>query len=191
MELCEMNDKLSYVALMDNLTGLYNRQGLQNNLDKRFEEKDMVTAVGYIDLDNFMYYNDNFGHEIGDLVLVSFANIIKNICKEKGVGVRYGGDEFLIIMNLAQKEQAIKVANSIFGTLQSEKSFIPLIEKTLERKIEICDDKRVSCSVGISFIDRTKGDKAFDIALKQADDALYYIKRNGKGRYEVWRPEMV
>ena len=191
MELCEMNDKLSYVALMDNLTGLYNRQGLQNNLDKRFEEKDMVTAVWYIDLDNFKYYNDNFGHEIGDLVLVSFANIIKNICKEKGVGVRYGGDEFLIIMNLAQKEQAVKVANSIFGTLQSEKSFIPLIEKTLERKIEICDDKRVSCSVGISFIDRTKGDKAFDIALKQADDALYYIKRNGKGRCEVWRPEMV
>ena len=189
LEICSMNDKLSYVALMDNLTGLYNRQGLQNNLDKKFEEPDTLTAVLYIDLDNFKYYNDNFGHDIGDLVLVSFANIIKNICKEKGVGVRYGGDEFLIIMNLDKYEEATEIATSIFDTLYNDKSFIPLVEKTLGRKVEISDDKRVSCSVGISFLDKKYGDKAFGIALKQADDALYYIKRNGKGRYEVWRPE--
>lgn len=189
-ELRSMNDKLRRVALMDNLTGLYNRQGLQNSLDKKFEEPDMITAVLYIDLDNFKYYNDNFGHEIGDLVLVSFANIIKNICKEKGVAVRYGGDEFLMIMNFAQQDEVIKVANSIYETLHNDKSFIPLIEKTLGRTIEISEDKMVSCSVGISFLDKQYGDNAFEIALKKADDALYFIKRSGKCRYEIWRPEM-
>ena len=189
-ELCVMNDKLSYVALMDNLTGLYNRQGLHNVLDKKFEEKDILTSVLYIDLDNFKYYNDNFGHDIGDLVLVSFANVIKNICKEKGVAVRYGGDEFLVIMNLNAESEAVEIAKGIFDTLHKESAFIPLIEKTLGHKIEISEDKKVSCSVGISFFDKQYGKNAFEFALKQADDALYYIKRNGKGRYEVWGPDM-
>lgn len=190
-ELRSMNDKLSYVALIDNLTGLYNRQGLQNNLDKKFEESKMFTAILYIDLDNFKYYNDNFGHEIGDLILVSFANMIKKICGEKGFAVRYGGDEFLIIMNLEQQEEAVKVATNIYTSLEEGDSFIPLVEHALGKQIEISDDKKVSCSVGISFLDRQYGDKAFDIALKRADDALYYIKRTGKCRYEMWRPEMV
>ena len=98
-----MNDKLRRVALMDNLTGLYNRQGLQNNLDKEFEETDKITAVFYIDLDNFKYYNDTFGHEIGDLVLVSFANIIKNICKEKGVAVIFVGEDLDVLISLCDR----------------------------------------------------------------------------------------
>ena len=189
-ELRLMNDKLRYAALTDNLTGLYNRQGLQNNLDKNFEETGMFTTIFYIDLDNFKYYNDNFGHEIGDLILVSFANMIKNICRENGFAVRYGGDEFLIIMNLKQQEDAVEVATGIFETLHKESSFIPLVEQALGKTIVISDDKKVSCSVGISFLDGQYGDKAFDIALKQADDALYYIKRTGKCRYEVWTPRV-
>ena len=190
-ELRSMNDKLRYFALMDNLTGLYNRQGLQSNLDKKFEETDRLTAILYIDLDNFKYYNDNFGHEIGDLILVSFANTIKKICGDNGFAVRYGGDEFLIIMNLEHREDVIEIASGIFDSLDRDNSFIPLIEQALGKTIEISDDKKVSCSVGISFLDGQHGDKAFDIALKQADDALYYIKKTGKCRYEMWRSEMV
>lgn len=189
-ELRAMNEKLRCVALMDNLTGLYNRQGLQNNLDNKLEEIDKNTAIFYIDLDNFKYYNDNFGHEIGDLILVSFANLIKNICRKNGYAVRYGGDEFLIIMNLEQPEDASEVASGIFESLSKNNSFIPLVERALGKSIEISDDKKVSCSVGISFLDGRYGDKAFDIALKQADDALYYIKRTGKCRYEIWSQDM-
>lgn len=191
LELCSMNDKLRQVALTDNLTGLYNRQGLQSILDKRIEESDILTAVLYMDLDNFKYYNDNFGHEIGDVVLVAFAKIIKNICENKGIAIRYGGDEFLIVMSIHHENEAIEVAKSIFNNLHNDDSFIPLVEKMLGRKIEISDDKKLSCSIGISLIDSQQGNKAFDIALKQADDALYYIKRNGKDRYEVWTPGMV
>ena len=122
---------------------------------------------------------------------MSFANIITNICKEKGFAVRYGGDEFLIIMNFEQQDEVIEVANSIFDSLHNDGAFIPLVEKKLGRTIEISDDKKVSCSVGISFFDKQYGDKAFEIALKQADDALYFIKRSGKCRYEIWNPEMV
>jgi GGDEF domain-containing protein len=84
----------------------------------------------------------------------------------------------------------MEVAKTLFDLLHREQAFIPLVEQALGKMIEICDDKKVSCSVGISFLDKQQEDKAFDIALKQADDALYYIKRTGKCRYEMWRPEM-
>ena len=109
---------------------------------------------------------------------------------DKGFAVRYGGDEFLIIMNLQQRDEAIAIAKGIFDMLDENNAFIPLVEQALDRSVEISDDRKVSCSVGVSFLDDQYGDEAFDIALKQADDALYYIKRTGKCRYEVWTPEM-
>lgn len=190
-ELCSMNSKLQYVALVDNLTGLFNRQGLQYNLEKKLHNKNKATAILYVDLDNFKYYNDNFGHDVGDLILVSFANIMKNICGEDGFAVRYGGDEFLVIMNLERREEAMAAAASIFDLIEKENAFIPLVERSIGKPVDISEEKRVSCSVGISFVDKYEGHSSFDIALKQADDALYFIKRNGKKRYEMWRPEMV
>jgi diguanylate cyclase (GGDEF)-like protein len=185
-----MNEKLRYVAHVDNLTELYNRQGLEQHLNEKLKKTDTSTAVIYIDLDNFKYYNDTFGHKIGDLVLVAFANVIKKICRENGFAVRYGGDEFLLIIDFEQQEEIIEVAKGIFDSIDVEESFIPLVEQTLGKSVDISKDKKVSCSIGISFLDKQQGDKAFDIALKQADDALYYIKRTGKCRYEIWRPEM-
>jgi diguanylate cyclase (GGDEF)-like protein len=188
-ELRSMNNKLRYVALIDNLTGLFNRQGLQYNLERKLHEKGAVTAILYVDLDNFKYYNDHFGHDVGDLILVSFANIIKNICEGDGFAVRYGGDEFLMILNLERKEEALEAASSIYDVLEKENSFQALVERSIGKKIEISNERKVSCSVGISFLDKYEL-RAFDIALKQADEALFYIKRTGKRRYDMWKPEM-
>lgn len=190
-ELRSMNNKLRYVALVDNLTGLFNRQGLQYNLDKKLHEGNRITAILYVDLDNFKYYNDQFGHEVGDLILVSFANIMKNICEGDGFAVRYGGDEFLMILNLDRQEEAIEAASSIYDVLEKEDSFVHLVERSIGRKVQISENKKVSCSIGISFLDKYEGNKAFDLALKQADDALFYVKRTGKRRYEMWKPEMI
>ena len=66
----KMNDQLSDMAVKDQLTGLYNRQGFEKNMEEWSSRKDLYKAVIYIDLDNFKYYNDNFGHELGDYVLV-------------------------------------------------------------------------------------------------------------------------
>ena len=90
-------------------------------------------------------------------------------------------------MNFEQQDEVIEVANSIFDSLHNDGAFIPLVEKKRGRTIEISDEKKVSCSVGISFFDKQHGDAAFEIALKQADDALYFIKKSGKCRYEISR----
>ncbi len=186
-ELRRMNSRLQNMALKDNLTGLYNRQGLQYNIDQTmlFADK-KVCAILYMDLDNFKYYNDHFGHEVGDLILVAFANVIKNICGEDGFAVRYGGDEFLIILYLDKAKEAEDAAKSIYLTIKREDGFQDLVEKTVKCKVEIPESNRVSCSIGISYVDKNVEEKAFDKALKKADDALYFIKKTNKGRYEVW-----
>lgn len=186
-ELRKMNSRLQTIALKDNLTGLYNRQGLQYNIDRNVLQVDRnVCSILYMDLDNFKYYNDHFGHEVGDLILVAFANVIKNICGEDGFAVRYGGDEFLIILYLDESREAEEAAKSIYQTIENEDSFRGLVEKTVGHKVEISDSNRVSCSIGICCLDKNDGENAFETALKRADDTLYYIKRTNKGRYEVW-----
>ena len=92
----KMNDQLSDMAVKDQLTGLYNRQGFEKNMEEWSSRKDLYKAVIYIDLDNFKYYNDNFGHELGDYVLVRFAQVLEESVKDVGYAVRYGGDEFII-----------------------------------------------------------------------------------------------
>lgn len=186
-ELREMNNRLKTIALTDNLTGLYNRQGLQYNINKiGIQTNRNVCSILYMDLDNFKYYNDHFGHEVGDLILVAFANAIKSICGTDSFAVRYGGDEFLIILYLDKAEEAEEAAKSIYCTIKNESAFQGLVEKTVGHKVDISESNRVSCSIGISSVNQTDGANAFENALKRADDALYFIKRTKKGRYEVW-----
>lgn len=197
-EFIRMNKKLHTMALKDNLTGLYNRQGLQYNIDNKiYQGKGSVCAILYMDLDNFKYYNDNFGHEIGDIILVAFSDVINNICDNDGFAVRYGGDEFLIILYLDNKHEAEEAAESIYKTLEEEKAFKNLVDQAVGYEVDIPREYWVSCSIGIACFDNSmdkhthkqeekcRGNE-FEDALKRADDTLYYIKRTKKGRYETW-----
>ena len=88
MELIQrMNGQLSDMAVTDQLTGLYNRQGFEKMVRQRDCQEANKKAVIYIDLDNFKYYNDNFGHELGDYVLVRFAQVLKNVVYGIGYAV--------------------------------------------------------------------------------------------------------
>ena len=186
-QLKDINNRLSRMALEDGLTGLYNRQGLKYKiLNSDIFNNKQECGILYLDLDNFKYYNDHFGHEAGDLILISFANMLKEICGESGFAVRYGGDEFLAIISTDDRNQIINSAKNIFKTLIKKNAFTSEIENLLNRKIDIKQSNKVSCSIGISFIDNGMGEEAFEAALKKADDTLYYIKNSTKGRYELW-----
>lgn len=78
----------------DALTGAYNRRYFEEKIRK----STVSAGVAMIDLDDFKLYNDSFGHDTGDVVLITFVNIIKNCTRKTDMLIRYGGDEFLLIM---------------------------------------------------------------------------------------------
>ena len=188
----KMNAQLEQTSVTDMLTGLYNRQGFAKTLReemKKYESApDVTTTVLYIDLDNFKFYNDTFGHAIGDVILVSFAEIFKQITKDKGYAIRYGGDEFVIVLTESSEEEGVEVAKSIYRRLDETDGFAERLKQKMGKDFKIDPKNRVSCSIGISTAN-VFSKEAIDEAMKQADDALYVVKKTTKRNYRVWKPD--
>lgn len=190
-ELKFVNDRLKQLAICDNLTGLFNRQGFSEEITNRIRycekaKKDVEISFLYADLDNFKYYNDTFGHDIGDLILKEFSTIISNITKDRGYAVRYGGDEFILVIYSVDRQEVEQAAKDIYASLEREKGFEDKISAQIGKKVKIPKERNVSCSVGISntstSADGHTKDK-IDETLKHADEMMYYVKKTTKHRY--------
>lgn len=174
-----MNSQLEKTSITDQLTGIYNRMGFDSILSKLEGSRGMAF---YIDLDNFKYYNDNFGHEVGDVILVEFARLLTDVAGDKGYPIRYGGDEFILFMPDIEKEKAVEIAREILNRMsnqirQSVHDGItgnPIIEK----------GKEITCSIGISKCEKVTTEN-MEETLKQADKALYHVKSDKKGDYAL------
>ena len=142
----------------------------------------------YIDLDNFKYYNDTFGHDIGDVLLVSFSKLFKNIVGDTGYSVRYGGDEFLVILPNATGSTGVEIANSIYKKLDETNGFEGEIKAKMGHNFEVPKNRRVNCSIGIATA-KEASMAAVTEALKCADSALYVVKKSTKGAYRVYQGE--
>ncbi|MBQ4068551.1 MAG: GGDEF domain-containing protein [Lachnospiraceae bacterium] len=191
-KLQKANARLSQLAVTDMLTGLLNRQGLSEQMDQYYcmnakTNKKNEFAIMYADLDNFKYYNDTYGHDIGDIVLCGFANIIDKICTDnKGFAVRYGGDEFLMIINSSDKDEIDKMAQSIYCSIDEKEGFEPEVCKALGENVNVPMNRRLSVSVGIYLLPEVNLHelrKSMYEAISYADKVLYYIKRTEKSRY--------
>ena len=190
-ELKGLNERLKYFAISDQLTGIYNRKGFSDIIDEHIakavkEEASLELTIIYCDLDKFKYYNDTFGHEVGDVLLVEFAHLIQKICKNQGYAIRYGGDEFVLMLNHANKKKAERAAKAIYGAIEKSNSFLKQVEKIVGDTVEISPENRLSSSIGITFVTGEPSKEVVEDAIKRADDTLYYIKRTGKRRYEFW-----
>lgn len=184
----KINAKLERSAVTDFLTGLYNRDGFFRNvetmLERSLKEKcSMDMALIYLDLDNFKYYNDTFGHDVGDIVLKEIAIILKKISRNNGFATRFGGDEFLVTIMSAQRETAQKTATQIMEKIKEAQCFIPMIEEFLGEEVVIPENKKVSCSMGIVLRENIREKQEFGDIIKEADKALYDIKRTTKNNY--------
>lgn len=190
-ELKEKNKLLENLAHTDNLTGLLNRQGFNKIVDEKIditntnEYVETYITVMYIDLDNFKYCNDTFGHDIGDFVLKTFSKLFTDIIGKSGYVVRYGGDEFVIVVENINKYYGEEVAEAIFEELKEDDSFKLLIENKLGREVNIPEESKLSCSIGIA-VDQSGKVKTISELLKHADEALYDVKRSSKHDYKVW-----
>lgn len=161
-------------ASNDALTQLFNREAFIKSLTAAIEEsaaKKSLDAMMFIDLDDFKFFNDQYGHACGDEVLKFVADTLKEISFERGFAGRFGGDEFVICLtNLTLYGDSGKIAQEIIDILgngfTSESTGLKL---------------NVHCSVGIAFL-RESGKNAEEV-IAAADEAMYNIKKHGKSAY--------
>ena len=130
-------------------------------------------SILYIDMDNFKYINDTFGHQAGDLVLVSFAEILKSVTRAVDIAARYGGDEFIVLMPNTDYDSAKIVAERIAEKLEEADSFRQYIEELKKHPVSIDERYRLSGSYGIAVY---QADESIDEMIKRADKALYAMK---------------
>ncbi len=161
------NRELVRLSLTDPLTGIYNRGKFDQELKKWFglvERYSHDCALVLFDLDDLKAINDAYGHMVGDQVLITITNLVKDIIRNSDVFARWGGDEFVILLPNTDKDEAIKLVERI-GNVISTHSFDQV--------------GYISCSFGIASFDEANDMNAL---LNIADKKLYQAKMNGKNQ---------
>lgn len=171
---------LQETTLKDPMTDLYNRRFLETYTDTLVASTlRRRTRVGILmcDMDFFKEVNDNHGHEAGDIVLIKTAEVLKNCVRASDLVIRYGGEEFLILLiDIKSRDDIAELAERIRSSMESTTITIPdgVLKKTI--------------SIGYSeFPDDSEG---FWEAIKYADVALYRAKSEGRNRVVSFTKEM-
>lgn len=161
------HERIFDVSMTDPLTGIYNRRYLYQMLEQFSANLSQVPAPQYtllmMDLNHFKKINDLYGHSEGDLVLKAFSETLKISCRKNDIPIRYGGDEFILILVGAHLEEAKQVEKRIVEL------FDPLCAKYPD----------VPLSVSFGYAESNKGH--LDDIIKTADDLLYKNKGKIKG----------
>ncbi len=171
-----LQEELRDQALIDPLTGLFNRRQIDYSLDReisRAKRKNSTIAMIMIDVDHFKRFNDQHGHQVGDLVLKALGKLLKKNVRGEDIASRFGGEEFMLILPDASSENAVERAEEIKHRLQHD-----VCVQCEGRKIE-----KVTASFGVAVFPQDAVDGAGLIAA--ADKALYHAKALGRNRIEL------
>lgn len=155
-------------AIVDSLTGLFNRRGC----DVKLQELDIeeVHSTLAIDIDHFKNINDQFGHFIGDKVIQRIAKVIKTTISDKDIAVRFGGEEFVVVMVNKTMTQAHEIAEKIRLSIASLK----LMQRDSKAYLP-----KISVSIGIA---ERQDELNWTALFEQADIALYQAKNTGRNK---------
>ncbi|MBU2279276.1 MAG: GGDEF domain-containing protein [Gammaproteobacteria bacterium] len=178
----DLIDKLRHDAHTDKLTGAKNRRYFFRFapplLQQMHLEKKPVCLV-MIDIDHFKQINDQYGHQMGDLVLQHFAGIIIQQLKSADLFARYGGEEFALLLPVCPISGAVQKINQLQSQLQSQ----PLQHKSASAEAE---QQTLNIAITASFgVTQIEPGVDLDQAFKQADAALYQAKLAGRNRLEI------
>jgi len=168
--------RLENMAMNDQLTQIPNRRCFYLNANPLFlkcQREKHELALMFMDIDHFKKVNDGYGHDFGDVVLKRFALVLKESARQYDLLCRYGGEEFLVMLQSDEPTIAQTLARRIMERLKSE-SFGEQ------------PDFRVTVSVGIAAGIPGNGD-TLDGFIKNADTALYTAKNNGRNRIELFK----
>jgi two-component system cell cycle response regulator len=164
-------------ALVDPLTGLFNRRHLELRVleesaySKRHRE---AFAVMMVDLDHFKSVNDTYGHDEGDRVLVAFSAAIRSVLRSEDVAFRYGGEEFVLLLRACEASRAVEVGRRLRAQLREQ-----------PHRFADGSSRPITFSGGTAAALASEG-FAGDELITRADEALYKAKRGGRDRVEIW-----
>lgn len=174
-DLKRSNELLLELSNTDHLTGLFNRRYLMESLDKELQRavrKQGCLSLILLDIDYFKSVNDTFGHVQGDVVLQKVSQQLQKELRGYDIAARYGGEEFIAVLPDASLKEAVFVAERIRGAIEQLK-FVGDISHL-----------RLTASLGVAEFEAPDCNNGVDAFIKQADDALYRAKANGRNRVE-------
>lgn len=156
----------------DSLTSLYNKAATRSYIQQKLmQNTDQYYAFYILDIDNFKDINDAYGHAVGDEVIVTFANILKNQFPKDTIIGRIGGDEFVTLQAVASKQEAQAKAEALVNIYHNAK------------RQGLCH-YTISASIGVAVTIHNLDN--FDSLYHNADKALYEAKENGKNQYRMY-----
>ena len=168
--LVQHNNELKRQSTTDQLTKLYNRKYFDDTIEKEMQRATRYnTSLSIIiaDIDFFKKVNDTYGHIAGDNILADFAALIKQNIRTTDMAFRYGGEEFVILLPNTTAQDAKLLAKKL---------------RTIVNNHTFNDPKKITCSFGIS---EYKAGESKETFFKKADDALYFVKENGRNNIAV------
>ncbi len=164
---------LKKINFIDDMTGIYNKRYLKIRLEEEFAKArrygSPLSSI-FIDLDNFKSINDTYGHIIGDKLLKEVASVLEGLCRAEDVLVRFGGEEFVVLMSDTTASEAVILAERI--------------RKKIAGHIFFYGDIKISVSASLGTSTLNNGDFEFindpEELICMADKAMYRVKQNGK-----------
>ncbi len=171
--------KLAYMAQHDTLTDLPNRNLLNDRLSQAIgaaQRHHGALALLYLDLDRFKLINDSFGHLVGDRLLQSVAERLRECVRTTDTVSRLGGDEFVILLSeVAHEQDAAHCAEKLLQAF---------------RKVYLLDDHELHVTASIGIVVYPGDGTAVETLMKNADSAMYEAKKHGRNDFQFYRAEL-
>ncbi len=171
-ELKETQERLIEQINRDPMTNLYNRRYFNETVKNIFpilQRGETKMSLLMIDIDNFKNINDSYGHHTGDIVINNIADTFRSNLRNSDIAIRFGGEEFLILLTNTGLHNSIGIAEKI--------------RKSVEQNIiNLEDNTTIQYTISIGVSEVIQNDENINIALKKADSALYEAKKTGKNQ---------
>jgi diguanylate cyclase (GGDEF)-like protein len=174
-ELARLNGVLHGLAVRDGLTELFNHRYINELLDKHIEKSVLEgadLAVIFIDVDHFKIFNDEHGHQNGDVLLRELSALMRENVRNKDIVARWGGEEFVIVSPTTDEKTATILADSLRSSIAGH-AFMKGVLQT---------DTKVTISAGVASLSKYSKKSAL---IEAADTALYEAKENGRNQVRV------
>ncbi len=174
-----MVKRLEEMATTDGMTGLFNKRALTEMAQQKVKSAirfKKALSVLVCDIDHFKKVNDTYGHDVGDVVIRGFGEVLKRTKRDTDVVARFGGEEFVLVCEQTDAEGALLLAERVRSEIEAT---------TFHSE---AGPLKVTCSVGVATL--PQAGESWDSLFKATDEALYVSKRTGRNRVTLWSARM-